>query len=284
MRPTTHPTVVCVPGCVLLAGTFSCTAHRQSSRTSCDASTPCDSWLACFSTFGYASSFGVYQDLYTLAGMSSASNISWIGSVQLCLMFMLGLPSGKLLDEGYFHHICIGGSVLYVFSYVFSSCVQNKERLSHLTLAYLCSPWRIRVDITRSYFPKASAWVSVEDLSSSQLSPCKHTTGRSGARWPWVSLSQACLAVVIPRFHLNAWLGSSCGGIVFPIMINRLLSSSTGFAWGTRASAFLVMGLLAVANCLMSTRLPNAKTRANRPKLNLTEKLTDIPYMIAVAG
>lgn len=72
--------------------------------------------MVCFCTFGYASSFGVYQDLYTLAGASSASNISWIGSLQLCLMFMLGLVSGKMLDDGYFHHIMFGGSLLYVFS------------------------------------------------------------------------------------------------------------------------------------------------------------------------
>lgn len=75
-----------------------------------------DRWLVCFSTFGYASSFGVYQDLYTLAGASSASNVSWIGSIQLSLMYMPGLLSGKLLDDGYFHHVCICGSVIYVFS------------------------------------------------------------------------------------------------------------------------------------------------------------------------
>lgn len=74
------------------------------------------SWLACFSTFGYASSFGVYQDLYTLNSASSASSISWIGSLQLSLMFMLGIVSGRLLDQGYFRHITIGGTLLYQFS------------------------------------------------------------------------------------------------------------------------------------------------------------------------
>lgn len=78
--------------------------------------------------------------------------------------------------------------------------------------------------------------------------------------------------------------GSSCGGIVFPIMLNQLLHSSAGFAGGTRATGFLVLGLLTIANCLMSTRLPSAKTRGSRPKLNLREKLTDAPYMIAIAG
>ena len=76
------------------------------------------SWLVCFSTFGYASSFGVFQDLYTVTGASSDSNISWIGSVQLSLLFMLGIVSGRLLDAGYFRHIMICGTLLYEFSYV----------------------------------------------------------------------------------------------------------------------------------------------------------------------
>ena len=69
-------------------------------------------------------------------------------------------------------------------------------------------------------------------------------------------------------------------------MLNQLLHGPSAFAWGARASGFLVLGLLAIniANCLMSTRLPSTKTRGNRPKFNLREKLTEVPYMIAIAG
>ena len=94
----------------------------------------------------------------------------------------------------------------------------------------------------------------------------------------------SCLISVLCRRLTTLRSGSSFGGIVFPIMLNQLLHGPAGFAWGTRASGFLVLGLLAIANCLMSTRLPSAKTRGNRPKLNLREKLTDVPYMIVVAG
>ena len=72
------------------------------------------------------------------------------------------------------------------------------------------------------------------------------------------------------------------GGIIFPIMLNQLLHGPSGFAWGVRASAFLTLGLLTMANCLMSTRLPNA--RRARPGMNIMEKLTDIPYLVAIAG
>ena len=83
------------------------------------------SWLALFATFGYASSFGVYQDLYTRAGTSSSSNVSWIGSSQLFFFIAMGLPAGKLLDKGYFKSVVLVGSIIYIFSYVFPAS-QNK--------------------------------------------------------------------------------------------------------------------------------------------------------------
>ena len=73
------------------------------------------SWLALFATFGSASSFGVYQDLYVLSGTASSLNVAWIGSVQLFLLTLMGLPAGKLLDKGYFRHVVLAGSIIYVF-------------------------------------------------------------------------------------------------------------------------------------------------------------------------
>ena len=50
-----------------------------------------------------------------LAGTSTPSQVSWIGSVQVFLLFALSLPAGKLFDDGYFHPMMISASVLYVF-------------------------------------------------------------------------------------------------------------------------------------------------------------------------
>lgn len=77
-------------------------------------------WLISFSTFGYTQSFGVFEDYYTLAGTSSPSNIAWIGSLQLFLMFAMGLPAGRLYDLGYFRYVQIGGALIFLFSYVFT--------------------------------------------------------------------------------------------------------------------------------------------------------------------
>lgn len=60
--------------------------HRFSlSRFMFIANAYVDRWMVLFCTFGSSNSFGVFQDLYTLAGTSSASNISWIGSLQVSI-------------------------------------------------------------------------------------------------------------------------------------------------------------------------------------------------------
>jgi len=52
---------------------------------------------------------------YALAGHSS-SVISLIGSLQAFFVFAMGLPAGKLATAGYFHHVMIAGTILYIFS------------------------------------------------------------------------------------------------------------------------------------------------------------------------
>ena len=49
-------------------------------------------------------------------------------------------------------------------------------------------------------------------------------------------------------------LGSSVGGTIFPIMLNSLLSRGVDFSWTVRASGFVVLVMLAIANFLMRSR------------------------------
>ncbi|KAJ7485629.1 MFS general substrate transporter [Mycena latifolia] len=80
-------------------------------------------WLVLFSTFGYLYSFGVYEDFYVLEYLTNhtPSSIAWIGSVQLMMPFAMGIISGKLFDNGYFHTLEIAGGAIFVFSFVFGS-------------------------------------------------------------------------------------------------------------------------------------------------------------------
>jgi MFS family permease len=75
-------------------------------------------WLTAFTTFGYLNSFGVFQDLYTRSGAGSASQISWIGTVQFFLILGVAPISGRLLDKGYFRPTMICGATLYSLSSV----------------------------------------------------------------------------------------------------------------------------------------------------------------------
>jgi len=49
--------------------------------------------------------------------------------------------------------------------------------------------------------------------------------------------------------------GSSLGGVIFPIMVQRLVVQ-TSFGWSMRAAAFLILGLLIYANLTIRSRFP----------------------------
>ena len=86
----------------------------------------------------------------------------------------------------------------------------------------------------------------------------------------------------------NLLIGASIGGIVFPIMLNKLVFGPQGFALGVRASAGVVTGLMAIANALMRTRpevlKASASERSDARRISFTELLRDLPYMTCVAA
>lgn len=75
--------------------------------------------------------------------------------------------------------------------------------------------------------------------------------------------------------------GSSFGGIVLPIMHNELFSGSAGFAWGVRAAAFMILGLLLLAKAIMTTRLP---PKTGNIQADIRKVLQHVPFVIAVLG
>lgn len=75
--------------------------------------------------------------------------------------------------------------------------------------------------------------------------------------------------------------GSSIGGVVFPIMIQRLIPIA-GFGWAMRAAAFLILGLLLVANLTIRSRLPPAPQKMG-PEV-LVEPFKDVEMMLLVSS
>ncbi|KIJ37797.1 hypothetical protein M422DRAFT_781574 [Sphaerobolus stellatus SS14] len=198
-------------------------------------------FLIVATTFGYANSFGVYQDFYTQSHTASSSAISWIGSTQLFFLQAMALPAGKLLDMGYFRATTLVGSLIYVFS-LFMVSISHPDKYYQL---YLSQGLGMGIGAGLLYVPSVAV---------------------QAHHW---------------RARRALAMGSSIGGIIFPIMLNQLFKSRVGFHWGVRASAFIVLGMLIVANLLMSAKSSRAGPRVNP---DIKGIITDVPYLLAILG
>lgn len=58
-----------------------------------------------FNSWGVSNSFSVFEQVYTHTLPQSASAISWIGSVQVSLLFFMGAFVGRATDSGYFRPV-----------------------------------------------------------------------------------------------------------------------------------------------------------------------------------
>ncbi|PVF96839.1 MFS general substrate transporter [Serendipita vermifera] len=210
-------------------------------------------WCILFSTFGMTNAYGVYQDFYVRHFLSNEtpSAIGWIGSVQLFFQFSMGAVTGKLFDAGYFHSIMIAGSLLYVFCYFMLSLAQP----GHYYQVFLAQGIGAGVALGLLFLP------AIGVISH-------HFRNRRSF----------AMGIVVS--------GSSFGGLVFPVMINKLIEHK-GFGWATRAAAFLCTGLMAIAIACMRTRLPprNKMPQGEQPPLpSVKELVTDWKYTIATVG
>lgn len=77
---------------------------------------------------------------------------------------------------------------------------------------------------------------------------------------------------------------SSVGGVIHPIMLNRLIHGPVGFHWGVRISAFCNLALLGVANCLMTTRLQPQTKKLSHQVAYWKHFFGDRVYVAATAG
>ena len=69
----------------------------------------------------------MFQSYYEQEGLrtESPSNISWIGSLQACLLLGVGAFTGPLFDLGYLHSLLLCGTFALVFGMMMTSlCTQ----------------------------------------------------------------------------------------------------------------------------------------------------------------
>ncbi|KAI0414294.1 putative MFS monocarboxylate transporter [Xylaria grammica] len=172
-------------------------------------------FLALYCTVGFFNAFGVYQEYYgtTLLKAYSNSDISWIGSVAIFLLYIGSPIAGILVDK-------IGPTKLLIIGSI--------GELVAIFLSSLCSQY-YQLFLSQAVLFGASA--------SLILTPCIAVVSR---RMP----HRRGLALGI------AVGGSSIGGIIWPIMLQQLLyARGVSFGWVQRAVGFTMLPLFAVA-CL----------------------------------
>lgn len=173
-----------------------------------------------FNSWGIVVSFGIYQTYYTTGGIqdeTSPSSIAWIGSMQAFLLTAGGALGGKYFDNGYFRQMLWAGTFFVVFGMMMTSIS------------------------TKYYQIMLSQGICVGIGSGLFLVP---SVGLPGT---WFERKRG-LAIGIVT------MGSSIGGIVYPIMLFKLIPQ-VGFPWATRIQGFVALGMLVIPLSISKLRI-----------------------------
>ncbi|KAL8671883.1 MAG: hypothetical protein Q9168_003636 [Polycauliona sp. 1 TL-2023] len=207
---------------------------RIASRTSCsDPGPPPDgglhAWtqvlmahLVVFNTWGYIISFGVFQPYYVTTLGRSPSDISWIGSVQIFLLFFVGTVSGRSSDAGLFRPTFVLGSIFLLVGVFMTSLSTTYLQL------FLAQGVCTGLGNGLIFCPALA-------LLSTYFS------------------SKRALAI---GFGAS---GAATGGIVFPVIVQQLLPK-VGFGWTVRVLGFVMLALNILVFLFMKPRIPPRKS------------------------
>ncbi|KAL1647405.1 hypothetical protein SLS58_002733 [Diplodia intermedia] len=180
---------------------------------------------------GYISSFGLFQSYYTATFDVAPSAISWIGSVQILLIYLVGTFSGRALDAGHFRAVTGAGFALQVAG-AFATAAST--RYWHLFLAQ---------------------------------GVCKGL-GDGLVFCPAVALVATYFAARRSLAIGVMAAGGATGGVAFPLVARQLLPR-LGFGWTVRVMAFVVLFnacvFCAVARVRVLNRKEGDRRRRRRP-------------------
>ncbi|KAL6860815.1 major facilitator superfamily domain-containing protein [Trichoderma novae-zelandiae] len=177
--------------------------------------------LVVFNTWGYIISFGIFQPYYMQTLHLEASSVSWIGSIQTCLLFVIGTFSGRAFDAGYCRLFLITGFIMQLVG-IFTTSVATTYWQLFLSQG-LCQGlgcglvFAPTIANMSTYFSK------------------KRTLALSAA---------AC--------------GGGTGGVIFPLIAQQLIPQ-VGFRWTVRAMGLVVLVSSVIIVLLVRTRLPPRK-------------------------
>lgn len=195
-----------------------------------------------FNSWGILNAFGVFQTYYESGQLftKSSFDISWIGSIQSFMLLVTGVFAGPLYDRGYLRTLLFMGSFGVVFG--------------HMMLSLCDEYWQV---------------VLAQGICVGLGAGCLFVPSVSVL--PTYFSSKIGLAIGIGSS------GSSIGGIIYPIVIYRLIDR-IGFAWSVRVMAFIALGTLLIPLAIMRMRVRPPKAR---DIIDLSA-FTDATYMIFV--
>jgi hypothetical protein len=180
--------------------------------------------LCVFNSFGFINSFGIFQGYYTHALHRSPSEISWIGSLQILLIYGVGTLSGRLLDAGYLRQTLLAGLILQALGVFMSS-------------------------LATQYWQLILAQGMCQGLGHGLLfTPAVANTATYFARKRTVAISSvAC--------------GGATGGMVFPAIAQSLLPR-VGFPWTMRVMGFVMLFNALIILSLARSRIEPRASRS----------------------
>ncbi|CAG8402508.1 unnamed protein product [Penicillium salamii] len=199
-----------------------------------------------FVSFGWINCIGVFQAYYESHQLSaySTSTITWITSLETFVMFFCGPIFGTIFDSQGPRKILLLGTFLHVFGLMMASL--STEYYQFILAQGICSP------IGASAIFNAS----VNSVST------------------WFAKRRAFALGVTAA-------GSSLGGVIFPIMVTKLIPE-VGFPWAMRICAFLILFMLGIANATLKSRL------SHQPKpfdiLGFVRPLAELKFALTLAG
>lgn len=174
--------------------------------------------LVIFNTWGFVSSFGVFQTYYTRTLGHSQSDISWVGSIQIFLLFFIGAFSGRCTDAGLFRPVFVTGYMLQLIGLLMTSLSTKYWQL------FLAQGLCIGISNGLQFCPAMAVVSTYFDKN------------RSFA------------------FGITA-TGAVSGGLIYPVIVQQLLPK-IGFGWTMRVLAFVTVATGALATAFLKTRVP----------------------------
>ncbi|PIL29481.1 MFS general substrate transporter [Ganoderma sinense ZZ0214-1] len=229
------------------------------------------STLALIASTGMANAYGAFQDYYesTLLPSSSSASIALIGSLQYFLLFAGSPLTGRIFDAYGITVLMPLGSFLCVLSMMMASLAQKDQAyqlfLSHGVL------FGVGMALMYASSPRVFSFI---DIDAQRRHPASFNPSIA-VLGHWFRRRRATAIGV-------ALGGSSIGGVIFPILLQRLVPV-VGFPWAVRSIAFVMLACFVVSCLTVRTRLPLSGHVSWRTAVDL-HGFKDLRYVLAAVS